>query len=133
MISKYTILIREAHLDTFGHVNNATYMALYEEARWELITQNGYGLRTVQELKQGPVILDASIKFMRELKLREEITITTELVHYTGRIGQLKQQMIKTDGKVASESVFTLGLFDLDQRKLIDPTPLWKKAIGLET
>jgi acyl-CoA thioester hydrolase len=133
MIWKYPILIREAHLDTFGHVNNATYMNLYEEARWELITGNGYGLKIVQELKQGPVILEASIKFMRELKLREEITITTELMNYTGRIGQLKQQMIKADGNIASEAFFTLGLFDLVQRRLIEPTPAWKRAIGLES
>lgn len=132
MITKYPILIRESHLDTFGHVNNATYMQLYEEARWQLITDNGYGLQTVQDLKQGPVILDASIKFMRELKLREEITITTEMLHYTGRTGQLKQQMIKSDGSVASEAVFTLGLFDLVRRRLIDPTPAWRMAVGLE-
>ncbi len=132
MIWKYPILIREAHLDTFGHVNNSTYMSLYEEARWELITGNGYGLKTVQDLKQGPVVLEASIKFMRELKLREEITITTELLNYTGRIGKLKQQMIKADGNVASEALFTMGLFDLVQRRLIEPTPAWKKAIGLE-
>jgi YbgC/YbaW family acyl-CoA thioester hydrolase len=131
MIWKYPILIREAHLDTFGHVNNATYMALYEEARWEIITANGYGLKTVQELKQGPVILDASIKFLRELKLREEITITSEMVHYTGRVGQIKQQMLKTDGAVASEALFTMGLFDLAQRKLIEPTPAWRKALSL--
>ena len=45
----YETLIRESHLDTFGHVNNATYLQLYEEARWELITRNGYGLAKVRE------------------------------------------------------------------------------------
>jgi acyl-CoA thioester hydrolase len=131
MIWKYPILIREAHLDTFGHVNNATYLELYEEARWEIITKNGYGLKTVQQLKQGPVILEVSLKFLHELKLREEIVITTELVHYTGRVGQLKQQMLKADGAVASEALFTMGLFDLAHRKLIEPTPAWKAALEL--
>jgi len=131
MIWKYPILIREAHLDTFGHVNNATYLALYEEARWEIITKNGYGLKTIQELKQGPVILEASIKFLHELKLRQEITITSEMVQYKGRVGQIKQQMLKSDGEVASEALFTMGLFDLVQRKLIEPTPAWRKALEL--
>jgi YbgC/YbaW family acyl-CoA thioester hydrolase len=132
MIFKYPVLIRESHLDTFGHVNNAVYLALYEEARWDLVTSNGYSLQTVQERKQGPVILDLTLKFMRELKLREQITITTEMLDYTGRIAKMKQQMIKADGTVASEAMFTFGLFDLEKRRLIEPTPEWKKAVGLE-
>lgn len=133
MNSTYKILIRESHLDTFGHMNNATYLALYEEARWERITQNGYGLATVQSRKQGPVILETTVKFMNEIHLRETITITTEMVDYNKKIGRLKQQMIKEDGRIASEAVFIFGLFDLKERKLIDPTPEWKKALGMES
>ena len=29
---EFEVLIREHHLDSYGHVNNATYLALYEEA-----------------------------------------------------------------------------------------------------
>ncbi|MEZ0391867.1 MAG: acyl-CoA thioesterase [Pseudobdellovibrionaceae bacterium] len=132
MVSKYPVLIRELHLDTFGHVNNATYLALFEEARWDLVTKNGYGLKQVQQNKKGPVILEVNLKFMKELKLREEITITTEMVHYKSKIGQLKQQMLKANGEVAAEAIFTFGLFDLIERKLIDPTPEWKRGIGME-
>lgn len=127
----YQVLIREAHLDTFGHVNNAVYLSLYEEARWDLITSRGFGLKEVQQRKQGPVILDVNLKFMRELKLREKITITTEMVDYQGKIGHLKQQIIKENGEVASEAIFGFGFFDLVARKLIPPTPEWNYAIGL--
>lgn len=132
MISKYSVLIREAHLDTFGHVNNATYMSLFEEARWDLITSHGYGLKQVQQLKKGPIILEANLKFQKELKLREEITITTEMLHYTKKIGQLKQEMLRPNGDIACVAIFTMGLFDLTERKLIEPTPEWKKAIGMD-
>ena len=40
-IFTYEMLIKEKHLDTFGHVNNATYFELLEEARWDFITNNG--------------------------------------------------------------------------------------------
>lgn len=127
---EYRLLIRESHLDTFGHVNNATYLTLFEEARWELITRNGYGLQTVQSLKKGPVILEVSLKFMKEVKLREEILITTELLDYEGLVGRMKQQMINAKGEVASEATFKFGLFDVKNRKLIPATPEWLKAIG---
>lgn len=127
----YEIVIRESHLDTFGHVNNATYLQIYEEARWEVITQNGYGFKEIHSLKQGPVILDLNIKFIKELKLREKITVTIEVLNYSGKTGQLKQQMLKSDGTLANEMIMTFGLFDMTQRKLIDPTEAWKKALGI--
>ena len=37
-IYEYEKTILEQHLDTFGHVNNAAYLVLYEEARWDFIT-----------------------------------------------------------------------------------------------
>jgi acyl-CoA thioester hydrolase len=131
-IGSYKLLIREFHLDTYGHVNNATYLAMFEEARWEVVTERGYGFKKVHDTGQGPVILEVNLKFMKELRLREEITITTELVDYPGKVGHLKQQMILPDGSVASEAMFTFGLFDLKARKMIEPTPEWKFAVGLE-
>jgi len=130
--SLYRLTIRESHLDTMGHVNNATYLALFEEARWELITKNGYGLKQVQQIQKGPVILDVQLIFLKELKLREEITISTELIKYPQKIGQLKQVMIKENSDVASEATFSFGLFDLKTRRLIEPTAEWKKAIGMD-
>ncbi len=129
-MSTSKILIREMHLDTFGHMNNAMYLQLFEQARWDLITQNGYDLNKIHQAKQGPVILDVYLKFAKELKLREEITITTELLEYKGKTGKIKQQMLKANGSLAAEAVFTFGLFDLQTRKLIEPTEEWKKAIG---
>ena len=130
-VGKYPVTIKESHVDSLGHMNNATYLALYEEARWEMITQNGFGFKEIQKAKQGPVILEVTVKFAKEVTLRETITITTEIVHYTGKVGQLKQQMLKADGSLASEAVFTFGLFDMRERKLIEATPEWKKAIGI--
>lgn len=129
-VGKYKVLIRESHLDTYGHVNNARYLDMYEEARWQLVTDRGYGFKKVHDSGQGPVILEVNLKFMKELRLREEITITTELVDYPGKIGRLKQQMIKPDGTVASEAIFVFGLFDLKARKMIEPTAEWKIAVG---
>lgn len=130
---KYQVTIKETHIDSYGHVNNATYLALYEEARWELITPRGYGFYQIHQMKKGPVILDVNLKFLKEIRLRETITITCEMMDYKGKIGHMRQQMIKADGSVASEAVFTFGLFDMEARKLIEPTPEWKIAIGLQS
>lgn len=133
MIFEYEILVREHHLDSYGHVNNATYLALYEEARWEAITQKGYGYKTVQETGLGPVILEINLKFFKELKLREKIKITLELVSYEGKICKLKQQMIKENKEVASEALLITSFFDLKTRKIIPPNAQWLQAVGIKS
>lgn len=129
-IFEYPIIIREAHLDTFGHVNNAVYLELFEEARWELITKGGYGLNYVRESGLGPTILEIKIRYSRELKLRQEITIKTQIASYNGKIGVIKQEMVDGQNQKYCEAEFTVGLFDTKLRKLVPPTPEWLKAIG---
>lgn len=130
-LPNYKLKILEQHLDTFGHVNNATYLELYEEARWDIITNNGYGLEMVQKSRKGPVILEVKIQFLKELRLRETITIRSWVDTTQSKAGNIIQEMVKEDGSVASKAEFLFGLFDLDRRRLIAPTEEWKKALGL--
>jgi len=127
----YTLQILERHLDSFGHVNNATYLELYEQARWEFITKNGYGLDRIHQLQLGPVLLEAHLFFRRELVNREVITIKSRSTGMKGRLMMgLEQIMEKSNGELASKLDITVGLFDMKKRKLIEPTPEWLAAIG---
>ena len=126
----YEMTIREHHLDSFGHVNNAVYLQLFESARWELITLNGYGLEQAKALQRGPVILEATVKFKRELRLRETIRISVVCTSYPKKIGFLEQKIFNAENIVCCEAQFIFGLFDLAARKLIAPTPEWRRAIG---
>ncbi len=122
--------MKEFHLETFGHVNNAQYLALYEEARWDFITQNGFGLDRIKSDKAGPVLLEATVKFKRELKNREWITIESTPGEINGKLMVINQVMLKEDGKVASEASFTVGFMDLKERKLVSPPEDWIRACG---
>ena len=127
----YELLIHEQHLDTFGHVNNATYLEILEEARWDLITANGYGLDEVHRRRIGPVVLDVQLRFRRELRNRQRVTIRSWLESYSGKIGRFEQHILDDAGNLCCEAVFTIGLFDLTARRLIPPTPEWIAALGL--
>lgn len=128
---RYRLRILERHLDTFGHVNNATYLELYEEARWDWITQNGYGIDRVRAERKGPTILEIQLSFKRELLNRQTVEIVSWMESYPSRVGTCIQQIVDADGKLCSEARFVIGLFDLDARKLIRPTPEWRRAVGL--
>ncbi len=127
----YSLVIREQHLDSFGHVNNAVYLTLFEEARWELITSNGYGLKEILETGVGPVILGVTVKFRRELRLRENIRISTQITDYRRRIGYIHQELRNEAGELATVADFTFGLFDMKKRELVPPNERWMRAFGV--
>ncbi len=128
-IHEYHTMIRERHLDTFGHVNNAQYLMLFEEARWEMITARGYGLQQVHQRKIGTVVLECSIRFKKELKLRESVVIQTQTLRITKKIITLRHLLLNEAGELAAEAEFTMGCFDLEARKLVLPDPFWLGAI----
>lgn len=133
-IYEYELTILEHHLDTFGHVNNAIYLELYEEARWDFITKNNLGMKEILESKIGPVLLDLNMTFKSELKNREKIKIVSQARPEMRNkyVMILDQKMINEDGKVASTLTISVGMMDLNARKLISPSALWLKALGLE-
>ena len=126
----YSFEVEKKHLDSFGHVNNAMYLTLFEDARWELITKNAYGLAKIHETKIGPTLLEIHIRFMKELLLGQIITIESQVTELKSKIGVMTQKMIR-DGEVCCQAEFTIGLFDLNQRKLVTLTSEWLKAIGV--
>lgn len=130
---EHQVIIRETLLDIYGHVNNAAYFQLLEESRWDFITQQGYGLDKINQLKIGPVLLETKAKFLKELKGREQVTISMQVLEYRGKISRIQQLITKADGQVATEAEFTVALFDLRQRKLVEPTPEWLDAIGAKS
>ncbi len=130
-VFEHRLQIKEAHLDTFGHVNNAVYLQLFEEARWEIITPRGYGLETVHKLQIGPTILGINLQFRREVRNREDCVIRSWLTSHERKISVLRQVLVNSKGEEACIADFTMGLFDLKARKLIEPTPEWRVALGL--
>ena len=64
----HSVIIKEYHLDTLGHVNNASYLTLFEEARWQYLNSKNYPLEVVMSEKKGPVILDLHLKFLKVCK-----------------------------------------------------------------
>lgn len=129
----YEFMVREAHLDTFGHVNNAEYLRLFEAARWDIITAGGYGLQEIKASGIGPVLLDVHLKFKKELKLRQRIRIETAFLEQNAKIFKIFQKMINVEtGDIHSEAEYTAGIFDMIKRKLVSIPDDWRRAVSLD-
>jgi YbgC/YbaW family acyl-CoA thioester hydrolase len=124
-------VIPETMLDMFGHVNNAAYLSIFEQARWNVVAPMGFGVADIQKNLLGPTLLEVKMQFRRELRARETITIRTFVTNHSGKITHLRQIMVKANGEEACIADFVVALFDLRARKLIEPTPEWKAALGM--
>jgi acyl-CoA thioester hydrolase len=127
----YETQILEQRLDSFGHVNHAEYVRLFEEARWDLTTKNGYGLDEVLRTSEAPIVIELQIKFRKELKLRETVRIETRATAVRRSLIHLRQEMRNQEGKISCMADVTIALFDLQKRSLLVPTEKFLKAIGV--
>ncbi len=128
---KFQQLIKERHLDTFCHVNNATYLELLEEARWEFLNDEGINLKTIQTSGIGPVVLECHIKFLKELRLRQMITIESQILSFENKISVMRQDIMNEAGELCTQAKLVFGVFDLKARKLILPPEQWLSALGM--
>ena len=127
----YKTYVKEVYLDTFGHMNNAVYLVLIEEARWEILALHGYGVEKIAGTGLGPTILEINLRFKKELKLRDNIEIHSQLSSYAGKIAKMTQNIMRGDDVCCAAEV-TFGLFSLSERKLVLPTQDWLRGLGVE-
>lgn len=102
MIHQANFKIRTFHTDAFGHVNNARYLELLEEARWQFADS----IQLVEMLKQqelGFIIIDLRIRFREPVSEGDEISVATSLITLGTASGEVKQQVTKNDSsKIAT-------------------------------
>jgi acyl-CoA thioesterase FadM len=59
------------------------------------------------------------------------VTVKSQVKESRGRIWVLRQWIDDPAGEIYSEATFTLGLMDLEKRKLVSLSPAWAEAVGV--
>lgn len=126
-LEDYQTTITQEYLDFLGHVNNARYLNILEDARWHLYAQMGYTKKNAIENQKAPIVIENKIKYRKELTAGEQVRIVTKYKEYSGILGKLEQVIFKENGKRSCYAEITIGYFDMTKRKLIHPVGLWKE------
>ncbi len=74
----FELQARGNELDSYGHVNNAVYLNYNEQARWEIFRQLGL-VDTIIASGKKIVIVENQIKYIRQLRLFDEIIVETQM------------------------------------------------------
>lgn len=113
------IAVRVYELDTQGHLNEAVYIQYAQHGRWHAFQAVGITMQSMRKAGVGPVALETTIRFKRELTAGDEVDLISSLEYEGGKTFRIVQRFLKADGTVAAESETTAGILDLIQRRLV--------------
>ncbi len=116
MVHETAFPIRTFHTDSFGHVNNAKYLELLEEARWQYAEDNGL-MKLLTRDNLGFIIIDMRLRFRDEVVEGDRIVVSTQLLTLGSGSGEV-EQLVRKDGqrKIALKSLFHFILVDRETR-----------------
>ncbi|WP_327584426.1 acyl-CoA thioesterase [Nonomuraea sp. NBC_00507] len=127
MIFSVRIAVRGYELDTQGHVNSAVYHQYGDHARWECLRAAGISIDDLLTSGIGPVTLENTIRYHRELRGGDEVDVTCAFEWGEGRTFLVSQEFRRADGVLAAEMTGVGGLMDLQARRLLgDPRSRWR-------
>ena len=75
---EYQVTVRGYEIDSYNHLNNAVYLNYFEQSRWEIL-RNSALLEKYNKKELYLVVIEANIRFIREIKLFDELKIKTTI------------------------------------------------------
>ncbi|MGW5668294.1 acyl-CoA thioesterase [Micromonospora sp. NPDC003776] len=116
------VTVRGYELDTQGHLNQAVYLQYSEHARWECLRAAGISQDRLIASGVGPVALEVTVRYLRELRGGDEVDVSCEFRWGEGKTFQIVQELTRPDGTQVATVTGVGGLLDLSTRRLV-PDP----------
>jgi acyl-CoA thioester hydrolase len=122
------VTVRGYETDVQGHLNQSVYLNYAEHARWSLLQAAGISQARLVGQGVGPVALETTIRYRRELLAGDEVEVTCSFDWGDGKTFRIEQTIRKADGTVAAEITAVGGLMNLAERRLVaDPRERFKE------
>ncbi|MER5750762.1 thioesterase family protein [Streptomyces sp. NPDC002088] len=126
------ITVRGYETDVQGHVNQSVYINYAEHARWSLLQAAGISQAGLIGKGVGPVALETTVRYKRELLAGDEVDVTCVFEWGGGKTFRIQQTIRKTDGTVAAELTAVGGLLDLKERRMVaNPQDYFKELASV--
>lgn len=116
------ISVRDYEIDAQGHVSALVYQQWAHFASMACLRGAGAKIGELAAQGLGPIDLEVTTRFHRELRLGDEVDVGCEFEWGSGRTYRLLQEIRQPDGTLVAE-VNSLGaIMDLAKRRMI-PDP----------
>lgn len=117
--------------DSFGHLNQASYMALFERARWEVLAR-GPGMNAFPKAGVWPAVRRAVLEFNAGTWPGETLIFTLEVLHRGRTSFTLKQEATrKRDQRLVASAEIVFVCIDDEEHPVPVPDSILA-ALGME-
>jgi len=108
--------------DAFGHVNHATYLKLFERARWEVL-ERGPGMKAFHSQGSWPAVRKAEVEFLQQIIAGDRLRFEIEVERWGETSFTVRQRARKIGGHgVAAELQVVIVAIGRDGTPALLPT-----------
>jgi len=122
MVSPVELTVYPDDCDAFGHLNQASFLSMFERARWEMLAQ-GPGMDLFKRHGVWPAVRKATVDFLQQAYPGDRLRFDIEVVHWGETSFTLCQRArrLGADG-VAAQAEFVFVTVGRDGRPV--PVPV---------
>lgn len=102
---KYNRKIFGYECDIYGHLNNANYLHLYEEARAEALEEMDMSIGKLSEEGVHIYLSEINLTFKIGLPVGEKVIIDSRMIKATRATSIWKQEIFNSDGKLCNTAI----------------------------
>ena len=112
--------VKPEWIDAYDHMNMACYVALFDDVTYELLDGIGLGLEATRKTRRGLFVVDARVRFLRELRVGTPLEIRLRFVGVDHVRLHMWAELREEGSDVLSATQEQLGLHaDLQTRKTL--------------
>lgn len=115
MTHRTELKVRFYELDPYNHVNHTNYLAYFETARIEYLTDAGFGMDRLKDRGWQLVVVGLQARFMATAGLHDLLAIDT-WVGETGRVRSTWHQEMRRGEELIAKLEVSAAFTDLDGR-----------------
>jgi len=127
-MKKHRMLVRPYHCDAYGHVNNARYLEIFEEGRWNLL-----GSAELDDYLAnhniGMVVVDLHIQYKRPALPGEWLNISAEISQIGNSSFTILQHIHLDDDHAVAEASVKLVMIDLTSGRPVKMVETLRKLV----
>ncbi len=99
---KYTRKVYGYECDVYGHLNNANYLHLLEEARAEALEEIGFPIKKFKEMEIHIYVTKVMIKYKRAIELEDTVTIESGYEKFNRLLSTWIQKIYSSSGELCA-------------------------------
>ncbi len=115
--------------DIYGHLNNANYLHIYEEARATALDSMGFSIKKLNDLNIHIYLVHIELSFIKAVTLEDTVFIETKMENATRLKATWLQTLRNSNNEICNEAVVK-GVFIKDGKPLRLPKEMYAEMVS---